>query len=182
MNVFQTKIPGLFMIKPKIFEDERGFFFESYNEDKMKQNGINTRFVQDNQSTSSYGVIRGLHYQARPYSQAKIIRVLQGEILDVALDIRIKSPAFGKWESFHLNEKNNMQLYIPQGFAHGFSVLSNSAVILYKCSHFYHPESEKGILYNDPELNIDWEIPSTKHIISEKDLHNPLFKEAEYYA
>ncbi len=182
MNVSQTKIPGVFTIKPEIFEDERGSFFESYNKNTLKKNGINTRFVQDNQSTSTRGVIRGLHYQAAPYSQAKIIRALQGEILDVVLDIRIKSPTFGKWERFYLNEKNKMQLYIPRGFAHGFSVLSNTAVVLYKCSHFYHPLSERGILYNDPELNIEWEIPEQEQTISEKDLQHPLFKEAEYYA
>ncbi len=181
MNISQTNIPGLIIIKPKLFEDERGYFFESYRKDKMKEIGIDTEFVQDNQSTSSYGVIRGLHYQAGAYSQAKIIRVLQGEILDVALDIRINSPTLGQWECFHLNENNKMQLFIPQGFAHGFSVLSNTAVVLYKCSHFYHPGSERGILYNDPDLGIEWKIPSAKQKLSEKDLHHPLFKDAEYY-
>ncbi len=179
MEIIKTEIPGLLIFKPKVFEDERGYFFESYNEKTLTDQGIQIQFVQDNQSKSSFGVIRGLHYQLAPYSQTKLIMVLEGEILDVAVDIRKKSPAFGKWYSHKLSAENKKQMLVPAGFAHGFSVLSKIAVVFYKCDKFFHSESERGIMYNDPELSIDWEIEPEKAIISAKDKRNPFMKEAE---
>ena len=179
MEILKTEIPDLLILKPKVFEDERGYFFESYNEKSLADYGIQIKFVQDNQSKSSYGVIRGLHYQLEPYSQTKLVRVLEGEILDVGVDIRKKSPTFGKWYSHILSAENKQQMLVPAGFAHGFSVLSKIAVVLYKCDKLYHLNSEKGIMYNDPELNIDWNIEPEKAIISAKDKHHPSFKEFE---
>ncbi|MCH7658334.1 MAG: dTDP-4-dehydrorhamnose 3,5-epimerase [Bacteroidetes bacterium] len=179
MEIIKTEIPGLLIFKPKVFEDERGYFFESYNEKTLTDQGIQIQFVQDNQSKSSFGVIRGLHYQLAPYSQTKLIMVLEGEILDVAVDIRKKSPTFGKWYSHKLSAENKKQMLVPAGFAHGFSVLSKIAVVFYKCDKFFHSESERGIMYNDPELSIDWEIEPEKAIISAKDKRNPFMKEAE---
>jgi dTDP-4-dehydrorhamnose 3,5-epimerase len=168
-----TDIPGLLVYEPKVFEDSRGHFFESYNENTFRSAGIDLRFVQDNQSSSSYGVIRGLHYQLPPYAQVKLVRVLQGAILDVAVDIRKGSPTFGKWFSVELSAENKKQLFIPAGFAHGFSVLSDKANVLYKCNAFYNKESDAGISYNDPALNIDWKIPAAQAIISDKDQQLP---------
>lgn len=179
MEIIKTKIPGLLIFKPKVFEDERGYFFESYNEKTLTDQGIQIQFVQDNQSKSSFGVIRGLHYQLAPFSQTKLIRVLEGEILDVAVDIRKKSLTFGKWYSHKLSAENKKQMLVPAGFAHGFSVLSKIAVVFYKCDKLYHSESERGIMYNDPELSIDWKIEPEKAIISAKDKCNPFLKEAE---
>ena len=179
MEIIKTEIPDLLILKPKVFEDERGYFFESYNEKNLEDYGIQIQFVQDNQSQSSFGVIRGLHYQLTPYSQTKLVRVLEGEVLDVGVDIRKDSPTFGKWYSHKLSAKNKQQMLIPAGFAHGFSVLSKTAVVFYKCDKLYHPESERGIMYNDPELNIDWIIKPEKAIISAKDKHHPSFKESE---
>ena len=165
----KTDIPGLIVFEPNVFEDERGYFFESYNESVFRQEGIDIRWVQDNQSSSSYGVIRGLHYQLPPFAQAKLIRVLKGKILDVVVDIRKGSPTYTKVFALKLSAKNKKQLYIPAGFAHGFSVLSDTAEVLYKCDKFYNKEAETGIIYNDAELNIDWEIPAEHIIVSEKD-------------
>ena len=175
MPFIQTPIPDLLVFEPKIFEDRRGYFFESYNLKTFQAEGIDINFVQDNQSSSNYGVIRGLHYQLNPFAQVKLIRVLAGRILDVAVDIRKGSPTFGKSFSVELSAENKKQLFIPSGFAHGFSVLSEHAEVLYKCNSFYNKETEAGILYNDPTLNIDWKTPAGKEIISEKDLRLPLF-------
>ncbi len=176
MGFETTNIPGLLIYEPDVFEDSRGYFFESYNERKFAEAGLNNKWVQDNQSSSAYGVIRGLHYQLSPFAQAKLIRVLKGKILDVVVDIRKNSPTFGKTFSKKLSAKNKRQLYIPAGLAHGFSVLSEKADVLYKCDHFYNKDNEAGIIYNDPALNIDWQIPKDNEIVSEKDLAFPLFE------
>jgi dTDP-4-dehydrorhamnose 3,5-epimerase len=175
MPFTQTLIPGLLIFDPKVFEDSRGYFFESFNQEVFHAAGVNIDFVQDNQSSSQYGVIRGLHYQLHPYAQTKLIRVLAGSILDVAVDIRKNSPTFGKSFSIELSAENKKQLLIPKGFAHGFSVVSDHAEVFYKCDSFYNKESEAGILYNDSSLKIDWMIPAGKEIISEKDKRLPLF-------
>ena len=177
MPFTKTNIPDLLVFEPKIFEDSRGYFFESFNLQTYKAEGIDINFVQDNQSSSQYGVIRGLHYQLNPHAQAKLIRVLAGRILDVAVDIRNGSPAFGKSYSIELSAENKKQLFIPAGFAHGFSVLSEQAEVFYKCDSFYNKESEGGIMYNDPSLNIDWKIPAGRETISDKDMRLPLFSE-----
>ena len=169
MPFVATDISGLYVFEPKVFEDSRGYFFESYNEKNFSTIGVESHFIQDNESSSAYGVIRGLHYQLNPYAQAKLIRVLKGEILDVVVDIRQGSPSFGKSFSIELTAENKKQLYIPKGFAHGFSVLSEKAVVFYKCDAFYNKESEGGIRFDDPTLKIDWRIPLDQAIISEKD-------------
>ena len=179
MEVIKTKIADLFIIKPKVFEDSRGYFFESYNQNKFQEHGLEYTFVQDNESFSSYGTIRGLHYQLAPHAQSKLIRVISGKILDVAVDIRKDSPTYGEWEATELSEDNKLQLLVPKGFAHGFSVLSEKAVVFYKCDSFYHPESERGINFRDPSLNIDWKIHPEDAIISPKDKILPEFDEAE---
>jgi dTDP-4-dehydrorhamnose 3,5-epimerase len=181
MSFTTTDIPGLLVVDPKIFEDSRGYFFESYNEKLFSEKGITTRFVQDNQSSSTFGVIRGLHYQLPPFAQAKLVRTLQGRILDVVLDLRKGSPSFGQAFSIELSAENKKQLFIPAGFAHGFSVLSERAEILYKCDNFYNKESECGILYNDPALKIDWQIPADKVVVSEKDKNLPLFADCKNF-
>ena len=173
MAFIKTDFPGLFIIEPTVFKDSRGYFFESYNENNFKEEGIDIKFVQDNQSKSSYGVIRGLHYQLAPHAQTKLIRVLSGSILDIVVDIRKGSPTYGKTFSIELSAENNKQLFIPKGFAHGFSVLSETAEVIYKCDEFYHKESEAGIVFNDAALNIDWKIPAASAIISDKDLVHP---------
>lgn len=173
MPIIKTEFPGLLIFEPTVIKDSRGYFFESYSERLFLANGVKTRFVQDNQSKSSYGVIRGLHYQLHPHAQTKLVRVLSGAILDVAVDIRKGSPTYGKTYSLELSAENNKQLLIPAGFAHGFSVLSETAEVMYKCDEFYHKESEAGICYNDEGLNIDWKIPAEKAIISKKDLQQP---------
>lgn len=175
MVITKTDFPGLCIVEPQIFKDSRGYFFESYNHADFKANSIEITFVQDNQSKSSYGVIRGLHYQLAPYAQTKLIRVLSGNILDVVVDIRKGSPLFGKVFSIELSADNNKQLLVPKGFAHGFSVLSPTAEVLYKCDTLYNKESESGIAFDDPALNINWQIPIHKRIISHKDLNNPYF-------
>jgi dTDP-4-dehydrorhamnose 3,5-epimerase len=169
MPFYQTDLAGLLIYEPYVFEDSRGYFFESYSENKFREQGIDIRWVQDNQSLSSYGVIRGLHYQLPPHAQAKLVRVLSGKILDVVVDIRKGSPTFGKIYTTILSAKNKKQLFIPHGFAHGFSVLSKKAEVFYKCDTFYNKESEAGIAYNDPALHIDWKVPVNDIIISEKD-------------
>lgn len=173
MAFSKTEFPGLIIIEPTVFKDSRGYFFESYNEKQFAAEGIDIRFVQDNQSKSSYGVIRGLHYQLAPHAQTKLIRVLSGTILDVVVDIRKGSPTYSKTFSLELSAVNNKQLLVPKGFAHGFSVLSETAEVIYKCDAFYNKGSEAGIVFNDPALNIDWGIPADKAIISEKDLVHP---------
>ena len=179
MPFHTTDIPGLLLFEPDVFEDSRGYFFESYNEKIFREAGIDFRWVQDNQSSSTYGVIRGLHYQLPPFVQSKLIRVLRGKILDVVVDIRKGSPTFGKSYCKVLSAKNKRQLFIPHGFAHGFSVLSKEAEVLYKCDGYYNKESEAGIIYNDPELNIDWGIPVAEAIISGKDKILPLLKDCK---
>jgi dTDP-4-dehydrorhamnose 3,5-epimerase len=173
MAFIKTDFPGLLVFEPKVFEDSRGYFFESYNEKIFSAEGIAIQFVQDNQAQSSYGVIRGLHYQLDPYAQTKLIRVLSGSIIDVAVDLRKGSPAYGKAFILELSAANKKQLLVPKGFAHGYSVISETAEVFYKCDAFYHKEAEGGIMYNDPALNIDWRIAADKAVISEKDLQHP---------
>ncbi len=169
MNFIKTKIDGLVIVEPRVFEDERGYFFESYNEAEFEANGIHSRFVQDNQSKSSYGVIRGLHCQLGEHAQAKLVRVLEGKVLDVAVDIRKDSPTFGQYEAVELSATNKRQLFIPRGFLHGFAVLSETAVFAYKCDNLYCKAAEFSIRYDDPEIGIDWGLPADKIITSEKD-------------
>ena len=171
----KTDFPGLLIFEPKVFEDARGYFFESYNEKICSAEGIDIKFVQDNQAQSSYGVLRGLHYQLAPFAQTKFIRVLSGSILDVVVDIRTGSPTFGKSYCIELSAENKLQLLVPQGFAHGYSVLSQTCEVFYKCDTFYNKEAEAGIQFNDSSLKIDWQIPADKQIISEKDLQHPSF-------
>lgn len=177
MPFTETTIPGLLIFEPDVFEDDRGYFFESYNEARFNRQGIFVQWVQDNQSSSQGGVIRGLHYQLPPFAQTKLVRVLKGKILDVAVDIRKGSPSYGQSFSIVLSGKNKKQLLIPKGFAHGFSVLSDKAEVLYKCDIAYNKESEAGIIYNDKELNIDWGVPDDMIIVSEKDKLLPSFKD-----
>lgn len=180
MNIINTPIEGLFIIEPKVFEDPRGYFYESYSAQKLKEYGIDTVFVQDNQSKSSYGVIRGLHYQLPPYAQTKLVRAVEGAIFDVAVDLRKGSPTFGEWFGVELSAENKKQLYVPKGFAHGFSVLSEITVVQYKCDDYYHPECEGGINYNDSSLNIDWKIPVDKALVSTKDNILPSIDNANF--
>lgn len=169
MNFIKTDIDGVIIVEPRIFADNRGYFFESYNEVEFIKNGIPNRFVQDNQSMSSYGVVRGLHCQLGEHAQAKLVRVLHGKVLDVAVDARPDSPTFGKHVAVELSAENQRQLFIPRGFLHGFSVLSETAIFAYKCDNIYNKASEFGIRYDDPEIGIDWRIPTEKIITSEKD-------------
>jgi dTDP-4-dehydrorhamnose 3,5-epimerase len=180
MNFIATKLVGCFIIEPKIITDERGYFMESFNENTF-QKGVNQQvhFVQDNQSYSSKGVLRGLHYQTGEHAQAKLVRVLQGEVLDVAVDIRPNSPTFGQYESVLLSGENQRQFFVPRGFAHGFLVLSGTATFFYKCDNFYNKESEGGIIYNDTSINIDWQFPLENLIISEKDKAQPNLENAK---
>lgn len=177
MNIITTPIEGLLVIEPQVFRDARGYFVETYNRQRYLDAGITTEFVQDNQSCSSYGVVRGLHFQRPPYSQAKLVCCTQGKVLDVALDLRHDSKTFGQWFSVVLSGENHRQFFIPRGFAHGFSVLSDTATFTYKCDNLYHPEADGGILLSDPELAIDWRVPEAERILSEKDKKHPLFKE-----
>lgn len=179
MEIIKTPIPDLLIIKPRVFGDARGFFCETYNEKAYQDAGINLKFCQDNQSKSSYGVIRGLHYQLNPLSQSKLVSAAVGSVWDVAVDLRKDSPTLGQWFGVELTEENHLQFLIPQGFAHGFSVLSETALFTYKCDNFYSPELEGGIMYNDPALAIDWKIPADKAVISEKDTKHPFFKDAK---
>ena len=177
MEIIETPIKDLVIIKPRVFEDARGFFCETYNEERYQAAGIKQHFVQDNQSKSSYGVIRGLHFQLAPYSQAKLVSVSVGAVWDVAVDLRRNSPTFGQWYGVELTAENHLQFLIPQGFAHGFSVLSETALFTYKCDNLYHPEVDGGLMFNDPDLNIDWKIPVDKAIVSDKDMKYPLLKD-----
>ena len=169
MNFIKTEIDGVVIVEPRVFEDARGYFFESYNEAEFVANGITNKFVQDNQSKSSYGVVRGLHCQLGEHAQAKLVRVLQGKVLDVAVDIRPESPTFGKHVAVELSDENKRQLFIPRGFLHGFSVLSDEAVFAYKCDNLYCKDAEFGIRFDDPEIGIDWKVPADKVITSDKD-------------
>ena len=181
MAIIKTDIEGVFIIKPKIFGDERGYFYESYNKERFEEEtGIVTNFVQDNQSKSSYGVLRGLHFQKPPHAQSKLVRVVKGAVLDVAVDIRKGSPTFGKHVAVELTENNHLQFFIPRGFAHGFVVLSEEAIFQYKCDNLYAPECEGSIIWNDPDINIDWKVDADKIILSEKDKHHPCLKDLDW--
>ena len=169
MNLIKTRINGLFVLKPTIFKDHRGYFMESYNQKNINKLLGNINFVQDNESESSRGVLRGLHFQMPPYSQNKLVRCLKGSVLDVVLDLRKNSRTYGKFETTLLTDTNKNQLFIPKGFAHGFIVISETAIFSYKVDNYYNPESESGIIWNDPDLNIDWKINKTETIVSEKD-------------
>ena len=173
LKKIETGFNGLYVIEPKVFNDERGYFFESYNRQAMSELGIDTIFIQDNESKSSYGVIRGLHFQTEPFAQTKLVRVVHGQIIDLALDLRKESPTFGLYFSVELSDLNKRQLYIPKGFAHGFSVLSDIALVNYKCDNFYAKEYERGINPVDPDLAIDWKIKKRQQIISQKDTMSP---------
>jgi dTDP-4-dehydrorhamnose 3,5-epimerase len=179
MHLLKTPIEGLLILEPKVFQDERGYFFESFHAGRYQEAGITNSFVQDNESKSARGVIRGIHYQKEPFGQAKLVRVIEGCVFDVAVDLRTKSPTFGKWFGIELSGDNKRQLFIPSGFGHGFSVLSDTAVFSYKCDNYYSPQHERGILYNDPELAIDWRIPEREAVVSERDLKNVPFRNAE---
>jgi len=173
MKLIETGIKDLFIIEPKVFGDHRGYFLETYNQTTFKDLGLNYNFVQDNESFSKYGTLRGLHFQKGEFTQAKLVRVLQGKVLDVAVDLRPASPTYGKHFSVELSEENKRLFIVPRGFAHGFVVLSETALFSYKCDNFYAPAHEGGLAYNDPRLGIDWIVPSEKLILSEKDLKNP---------
>lgn len=177
MKFKRSSIEDIWIVEPKVFRDNRGQFFEAFREEVFKENGLIDRYVQDNISTSVKGTIRGLHYQRRPHAQSKLVMAVVGRVLDVAVDIRKSSPTFGKYFSAELSDENRKMMVIPPGFAHGFSVLSESATIYYKCSQYYHKESERGIRWNDPEIMIDWKVDAP--ILSEKDELNPLLKEIE---
>jgi len=177
MNLIKTKLDGLVVLKPTVFKDNRGYFMESYNQKNINKLLGNVNFVQDNESESSRGVLRGLHFQKPPYTQAKLVRCLKGSVLDVALDLRKDSKTYGIFETISLTEENKKQLFIPKGFAHGFIVLSKSAILSYKVDNYYNPESESGIIWNDPDLNIDWKINKNEIIVSEKDKNLPTFNE-----
>ena len=180
MEVIKTEIDGVVIIEPRIFKDERGYFYESFSQREFEEKVCRTTFVQDNQSKSSYGVLRGLHFQKPPYCQSKLVRCIKGAVLDVAVDIRKGSPTFGKYVAVELTEENHRQFFVPRGFAHGFAVLSDEAVFQYKCDNFYNKESEGSVAWNDPELNIDWRIPFDKVLLSEKDKLSKNIADADY--
>ena len=181
MNAIKTDIEGVLVLEPKVFNDARGYFFESYNERDFNTLVGNVNFIQDNESRSQYGVLRGLHFQKGEHSQAKLVRVVRGKVYDVAVDLRKSSPTFGKYVGVELTEYNHRQFFIPRGFAHGFAVMSDIAVFQYKCDNFYAPESEGAIMWNDPDLNIKWPVEADKIILSEKDKHHPFLKDSEYF-
>lgn len=180
MRVIETAIEGAIIIEPKVFSDDRGYFFESFSQKEFEEKVCKTVFVQDNESKSSYGVLRGLHFQKMPYTQSKLVRVVKGKVLDVAVDIRKGSPTFGKHVAVELSEDNKLQFFVPRGFAHGFVVLSEEAIFQYKCDNYYTPQSEGGIMWNDTALNIDWQIPLEDVILSGKDKINPLLSDSDY--
>lgn len=180
MEVIKTAIEGVFIIEPRVFGDARGYFFESFNAREFAQaTGIDVTFVQDNESMSHYGVLRGLHYQQPPYAQSKLVRVVEGSVLDVAVDIRKGSPTYGQYVAVELSAENHHQFYMPKGIAHGFSVLSEKVIFQYKCDEFYAPQSEGAIAWDDPDLNIDWLLPRDKILLSEKDRHHPCLRDVE---
>ena len=181
MKIKETPLKDCYIIEPTLFEDERGYFYEKFNEKKFEDlTGLNGHFVQDNISKSSYGVLRGLHLQKGEHAQAKLVSCLEGKVFDVAVDLRQDSPTFGKWFGIELTPENKLQLYVPRGFGHGFSVLSETAIFAYKCDNFYHKESEGSVIWNDPDLNIDWKLPVEDVILSEKDKILPTFAEKNY--
>ena len=177
MKVTKTDIEGVLIIEPRLFNDARGYFFESYNRKNYEEAGITADFVQDNESCSTRGVMRGLHFQRPPYAQAKLVRCVKGKVLDVAVDIRKGSPTYGQHVAVELSEENHRQFFIPRGFAHGFAVLSDTAVFQYKCDNYYHPEADGGISIQDDTLGIDWQIDPTEALLSEKDTKHPLLKD-----
>ncbi|SDF45530.1 dTDP-4-dehydrorhamnose 3,5-epimerase [Bacteroidales bacterium KHT7] len=186
MEVIKTAIDGVLIIEPRVFKDSRGYFFESFSKREFDEKvgailGHTINFVQDNESMSSYGVMRGLHFQKMPYTQSKLVRCVKGAVLDVAVDIRKGSPTFGQHVAVELTEDNHRQFFIPRGFAHGFAVLSETAIFQYKCDEFYHPEADGGICIKDESLGIDWKIPVEKAVLSEKDMKHPCLKDAESF-
>lgn len=180
MDVIKTTIEGVVIIEPRIFKDDRGYFYESFSQKEFEAKVCKTIFVQDNQSKSSYGVVRGLHFQKPPFSQSKLVRCIKGSVLDVAVDIRRGSPTFGQYVAVELTEENHRQFFVPRGFAHGFAVLSDEAVFQYKCDNFYTPQSEGAILWNDLDINVDWRIPADKVILSEKDKNHATLKNLDF--
>lgn len=179
MNVIKTDIEGLVIIEPRLFRDARGYFFESFSEREFAEKVAPVKFVQDNESRSSYGVLRGLHFQKPPYAQAKLVRVVKGRVLDVAVDLRKGAPTYGKYVAVELSEDNHLQFFLPRGFAHGFCVLSDEVVFQYKCDNYYVPQSEGAVIWNDPDLGIDWRIPQEDVVLSDKDRCHPAFKELD---
>lgn len=180
MEIIKTNIDGVVIIEPRIFRDDRGYFFESFSLRDFQDKVCNTIFVQDNESKSSYGVLRGLHFQKPPYTQSKLVRVIKGSVLDVAVDIRKYSPTFGQHVAVELTEDNHRQLFIPRGFAHGFSVLTDEVIFQYKCDNFYAPQSEGALAWDDPDLGINWRIPADKVLLSAKDRHHCRLRDAEW--
>ncbi len=181
MKIKESPLKDCYIIEPTIFNDDRGYFYEKFNEKKFEElTGLNGHFVQDNISKSSYGVLRGLHLQKAEHAQAKLVSCLEGCVYDVAVDLRENSPTFGKWFGIELSDENKLQFYVPRGFGHGFSVLSETAIFSYKCDNFYNKEAEGGVLWNDPELNIDWKLPLDEIILSEKDKTQPKFSEKNF--
>ena len=180
MEIIKTQIEGVVIIEPRLFKDERGYFFESFNQKEFEDKVCKTKFIQDNESKSSYGVVRGLHFQKPPFAQSKLVRVVKGAVLDVAVDIRKDSPTFRQHVAVELTEDNHRQFFIPRGFAHGFSVLSKEVIFQYKCDAFYAPQSEGALAWDDPDLGIDWKIPSDKVILSEKDRHHCRLQDASW--
>lgn len=180
MEVIRTEIPDVVIVEPKVFGDHRGYFFESFSERDFAAQVREVKFVQDNESKSCYGVVRGLHYQLPPHAQSKLVRVVSGRVLDVAVDIRRGSPTFGRHVAVELSAENRRQLFIPRGFAHGFAVLSDEAVFQYKCDSYYAPQSEAAIAWDDPDLGIDWKVPADRILLSDKDSRNPRLKDARH--
>jgi dTDP-4-dehydrorhamnose 3,5-epimerase len=181
MKFIKTEIPEVVIIEPKVFTDERGYFMESFRQDLFEKNVGKINFIQDNESKSKKGVLRGLHYQLPPFSQSKLIRVIKGSVIDVAVDIRKGSPTFGKYVAVELSEENKRQLFIPRGFAHGFLVTSEEAIFVYKVDNYYSPECDRNIRFDDPDINIDWNFPKNEILVSEKDKKAPFLKEAEIF-
>lgn len=182
MKIKKTPLKDCFIIEPTIFEDDRGYFFEKFNEQRFEElTGFNGHFVQDNISKSSYGVVRGIHFQKGEHAQAKLVSCLAGSVYDIAVDLRKESPTYGKWFGIELNDNNKLQLYVPRGFGHGFSVLSNTAIFAYKCDNFYNKEAEGSVIWNDAELNIDWQLPQQDIILSDKDKVAPNFREEQFF-
>jgi len=181
MKVIKTDIPEVLIFEPRVFGDERGYFFESFRQDIFEANAGKIEFIQDNQSKSGYGVLRGLHFQRQPYTQSKLVRAIEGEVLDVAVDMRVASPTYGRHVAVRLSAENHRQLFIPQGFAHGFVVLSETAVFAYKCDNYYAPEYDGGVLWNDADLGIDWIVPFEDIKLSEKDRIQPRFKDVKVF-
>jgi len=181
MQIIPTKIPDVLLLKPRVFADPRGYFIETYSEQRYREIGILNHFVQDNESQSAKSVLRGLHYQKQPFAQAKLVRVIRGAVMDVAVDIRKGSPTFGKCVTAILSDENKHQLYIPHGFAHGFLVLADNTIFSYKCDNYYSPQHERGIRWDDPAINIPWQELDVPYVLSEKDTRQPLLAEAEVF-